>query len=259
MKKIALQSLEDYMAEPSAINLKLFVLSVAPNAKWRPNELKSLIDKYSKDKSKLRLASIESYLNSGVSVKSSKSVKSVKEPINYLPKGVDDTKLGELNELKRKYVSNLNRTGSKAALEENEALRQSIDDMEHEMGLRFDYKDIPASSAEDSEKSLLLGILGDWTNPTSISWELLHGTKTYFEIIDSGKQNTSAFGMAGLIRSLEKFSGAKVRPFNIQFVFPQGDAGAKAKWTFSLNAQMSSVAMMTQTLNNYSNELQKLT
>jgi hypothetical protein len=66
--------------------------------------------------------------------------------------------------------------------------------------------------------------------------------------------------MLGLVRSLEKFSGRKIRPFNIEFVFPQGNAAAKAKWTFSLNPTMSSVQMMTNTMQQegFNSDLTKL-
>lgn len=254
MNKIQIQSLQDYLAEPTPINLKLFALSVSPNP-YKATELKSLIEKYRKDPSKLRQSAIEVYLGAvkGTKKASSKAPKA----INYLPKGVSQDKLDQLSELKFKYTLNLSKAGSKAAQEQNEVLRGQIDDLETQMGLKYDYKNIPVTSIEESERAVLLGVLGDWTDPKSISWELLNGTKTYFEVVDNGKQNTAGFGMAGLVASLQKFSGKPVRPFNIQFVFPQGTAG-KAKWTFSLNPQMNSVELMTQTLNTYNSDLEKL-
>lgn len=253
LNKIALMSLNDYIEDPTPINLKLFVLSVNPNAKVDKN-LKILIDKYKIDtrSPKLRLFAIENLLRS---VKTKTVVKTTK--INYLPNITPENKekLGELAEIKKRYVSNLGRTGSKQAMEENEVLRQKIDDLEFDMGLKFDYKEIPKEGVELSEKSILLGVLGDWNDSNSISWELINGSKNYFEVVDSGKQNTSAFGMEGLLKYLTKYSGKPIRPFNVAFVFPQGNANAKAKWTFSMTTQMSSVAMMSNSLQGYSNEL----
>lgn len=255
MTKTQLLSLNDYIEDPSSINLKLFVLGVNSNADYKVSELKNLIDKYKKEQSKLRLTAIELYLgrSKGTKISISASKKNIpalteSKTINYLPVGIDKEKLDQLNEMKRKYVNNLKRNGSKSAMEENEILRQKIDDTETEMGLRFDYKDLPKESAEESEKSLLLNILGDWQDSKSISWELLNGQRSYFEVSDSAKQNTSAFGMLGLLKSLTKFSGQPIRPFNVDFVFPQGNAAAKAKWVFSLNPTMNSVQMMTQSL-----------
>jgi len=252
LNKIQLLSLNDYIDDPNSMNLKLFAMSVNPSASFKPKELIALIDKYKVSKDKNRLVILENYLGA-VKTKKTKVDKS------YLPKSVakpeDVEKLAELATIKKKYIANMSRQGSKTAAEENEVLRAKIDDMEQSMGIRYDYKDLPPESAEDSEKSLLLGILGDWNDTSSISWELLNGQKTYFEVVDNGRQSTVAFGMAKLLQSLAKFSGKPVRPFNINFVFPQGDSSGKAKWVFSMQPIMSSTAMMTNTLNAYNSEL----
>lgn len=250
MNKITIQSLNDYLEDRNDINLKLFIHSINPLADYKKNEIIALIDKYSKDKNNLRLKAIEQYLGK----QKNKKIKSIK----YLPEKVElnPEKLDILNKLKIQYKNNMGRMGNKLAESENTQIRQKIDEIESELGLKYEYDKIPESSKYESELNILKGVLGDWEVEGSISWELLNGNKTYFEVNDSGKTNTSGLGMTGLIKYLEKYSGRKIRPFNYQFTFPHGSTG-KARWVFSLTPIMESTQMMTQKLQGY-NELEKL-
>lgn len=272
MNKISIQALNDYLEDPIDINLKLFVHSINPLAKYKKAELINLIGKYSKDKSKLRLKSIEEYLGN-TNVKIAK-----KSKINYLPEKIikNPEKFTELEELKRRYVANLKRAGSKTAIEENDRLFQEIDKLESELGLKFDYKEIPLSGVEESEEALLKGILGDYENPSSIAWELLNGTKQYFQvdtqslcmlgggvtqIIETtpGYENLMAKSESGikkLIRVLERVSGKKARKLNINMDFDK--VSSKQILRFSSGQVENTFTQAQKELNNYNVNLERL-
>ena len=83
MNKIQKLALDDYLIDPSEMNLKLLTLSVNPlfNLKGSAkSDVIALINKYKSDPSKLRLASLETYLGSTKTQKT-KIAKATKIPV----------------------------------------------------------------------------------------------------------------------------------------------------------------------------------
>jgi hypothetical protein len=256
MNKVQLQALNDYLAESNSINLRMFALSVSPNP-YKASELKNLIEKYRKDQTKLRLQAIEAYLGNAQKPKASKSKGPT--PINYLPKVATDPKFEELVDLRKKYTANLKLAGSKKAAEENEILKAQIDALESELGLRFDYQNIPQSAVLESKQALVRSIFGDWQDPKSIAYEILNGSKPYFQmqsknlsllgggqtrIIRDDRPNStltpSKMGVQELIGVLEDMAGQKARKFNIAISFRTDEGGQTHQvMTFNQNQMMN--------------------
>lgn len=260
MTKTQLLSLNDWIKDPTDINLTLFVHSINPLAKWKKKELIALIEKYKGDSfNRIRLRGIELYLNSDKPEKvGKKSINKIKNPPEIPVKQVDPDKLRELEDKKGKYVSNLRKMGSKLAAEENERLKNEIETLETELGMRFEWDKLPKGAAEETHRALLYAVLGDPNVQGTPSWELLNGQKTYFELRDSGKNNTAGFGVDKLIETLEKETGRKIRPFSWRFDLGQGSTSEKGCWKFSLTPTMSTAQVITQQLSGYGKDLEKL-
>ena len=79
-------------------------------------------------------------------------------------------------------------------------------------------------SIEDSEKNLLIGIVGDWTKPNTIGYTMLNGGLKEFVIYSSiPVYKSGQFTINGtvvqqgtcLVDLLEKYSGQKCREYHV--------------------------------------------
>ena len=179
MNKIQKLALDDYLIDPSEMNLKLLTLSVNPlfNLKGSAkSDVIALINKYKSDPSKLRLASLETYLGSTKTQKT-KIAKATKIPVITAATSPEHPELKAL----RQALANLYARGSTSepGIKEQIDLSDKIRRLETQLGLQYDMSDgdlyrMGTSKALESKQAMFRGIFGDWEQEGTPGWSLTH-------------------------------------------------------------------------------------
>lgn len=231
MNKLQTLLLNDYLKDPTPTRLALFAGRMNPNFKLSKSnspQLIQLITDYKADPSKGRLKIIESFLSVSPIPKTSVTPSQMKKmtPREIEVKRTEKTEY----EKKRDELSRLKSTpdwGSNGALRDKiYSLQEEVNALEREMGM-FDEK-----PPEETYFAIVTGILGHWEDPSSIAYELIHGTQPRL-VIDSG-QNFEI-----ILQWLQMLSGQQLRPWLVQTNKGYGTMSGKFKEQVTLTDQRS--------------------
>jgi hypothetical protein len=180
MNKLQKMALEDYLLENNDMNLKLFIQTLNPMFILKATtkkEIVALLDKYAKDKSKLRLAAIESYL--GATRAEKKTIaKAVAIPVIDNVDPVISEKQQQLDDFRREYVRNL-KANSPSTVGRQAELLDLMRALDNELGLVVGGSDMDIYNqgveGEKSSKELLFkSIFGDWNIAGTAAWSLVN-------------------------------------------------------------------------------------
>ena len=235
MTKLQLLSLNDYLINPTDLELKLFVMSINPVFcinKKNSIDIITLIKKYDNDKIKIILSALETYLGAKQTKQTqtkqtqTKSIISEPIPVQYSETDKNDEVLRSnliqsLIKLESEFMKNME-TNNPTTIERNIDLKAQIKDIKIQLGssiagseLKWYRQGSNKYSKLDSKKAFVLGMFGDWNASNTKAWSLINENGVN-QFIVSGRQGTGmGFDPREVYKMIEEVTGKTPINYNI--------------------------------------------
>lgn len=216
MNKLNKLQLQTYITKPTDLNLSLFAcgLNVAFKLdKSHKAALKELVEQYNADQNKMRLDIMERYIMGNTKpmatnrIKPSELKRLKENPEPELVKKVEEMSIAakEMEKLREEIMVYRRIPATGRSLSSEQALQEAIRKLfvlEKDAGM---YDDVPP---EKSKYDVVIGLLGHWDDPESLSYELFNGNKPQIQI----KTNDH---LPGIIADMQKLADKYTRKFYV--------------------------------------------